>query len=86
MSAIPPKADIGYACRDVRFVPKADIALGPRHVRFTPKSGHSALKLMRYRLRFAVLVIDTELGRLHVTVRETDAAEIDNNLRRAAVA
>jgi hypothetical protein len=25
MSALPPKADIGGACRDVRFVPKADI-------------------------------------------------------------
>ena len=25
MSALPPKADIGRACRDVRFVPKADI-------------------------------------------------------------
>src|SRR6516164_5429352 len=27
MSALPPKADIDRACRDVRFVPKADIAL-----------------------------------------------------------
>src|SRR5262249_60795396 len=26
MSALPPKADIGGACRDVRYVPKADIA------------------------------------------------------------
>ena len=26
MSALPPKADIGRACRDVRFVPKADIS------------------------------------------------------------
>src|SRR6516225_9929044 len=26
MSALPPKADIDGACRDVRFVPKADIA------------------------------------------------------------
>jgi hypothetical protein len=26
MSALPPKADIGSACRNVRFVPKADIA------------------------------------------------------------
>ena len=25
MSALPPKADIGWACRDVRFVSKADI-------------------------------------------------------------
>src|SRR6516165_3141487 len=24
MSALPPKADIGSACRDVRFVPKTD--------------------------------------------------------------
>ena len=26
MSALPPKADIGYGCRDVRFVPKADVS------------------------------------------------------------
>src|SRR5262249_62399918 len=26
MSALPPRADIGGACRDVRYVPKADIA------------------------------------------------------------
>src|SRR6516165_1639729 len=26
MSALPPKADIGCECRDVRFVPKADIS------------------------------------------------------------
>jgi hypothetical protein len=25
MSALPPKANIGYACPDIRFVPKADI-------------------------------------------------------------
>ena len=25
MSALPPKADIGSTCQDVRFVPKADI-------------------------------------------------------------
>ena len=25
MSALPPKADIGHGCWDVRFVPKADI-------------------------------------------------------------
>jgi len=25
MSALPPKADIDRACRDVRFVPQADI-------------------------------------------------------------
>jgi hypothetical protein len=25
MSALPPKADIDRACRDIRFVPKADI-------------------------------------------------------------
>ena len=28
MSAIPPKADIGSACRHVRFVPKADSLSG----------------------------------------------------------
>ena len=27
MSTLPPKADIGLGCRDVRFVPKADIIL-----------------------------------------------------------
>jgi hypothetical protein len=27
MSALPPKADIGSTCQDVRFVPIADIAL-----------------------------------------------------------
>ena len=27
MSALPPKADIDRACRDVRFVPKADIRI-----------------------------------------------------------
>src|SRR5262249_44931465 len=25
MSALPPKADIGWVCRDVRYVPKADM-------------------------------------------------------------
>jgi hypothetical protein len=25
MAALPPKAEIGSACRDVRFVPTADI-------------------------------------------------------------
>jgi hypothetical protein len=25
MSALPPKADMDRACRDVRFVPKADV-------------------------------------------------------------
>jgi hypothetical protein len=28
MSALPPKADIGYRCWDVRFVPEADISGG----------------------------------------------------------
>jgi len=32
MSALPPKADIDFACRDVRFVPKADmVRCGERH-------------------------------------------------------
>jgi hypothetical protein len=26
MSALPPKADIGSTCQDVRFVPKADMS------------------------------------------------------------
>ena len=39
MSASPPKADIGRAGRDVRFVPKADIALSVTDVHFTPQSG-----------------------------------------------
>jgi hypothetical protein len=26
MSALPPKADIGSTCQDVRFVPKAEVA------------------------------------------------------------
>ena len=29
MSALPPKADIGGAWRDVRYVPKADIGQNP---------------------------------------------------------
>ena len=33
MSALPPKADIGRADRDVCFVPKADIAFGSRGAR-----------------------------------------------------
>jgi len=36
MSALPPKADIGSASRNVRFVPKADIAADRLNVRFTP--------------------------------------------------
>ena len=40
MSALPPKADIDRARRDVRFGSLADIGVGPRHVRFTPESGH----------------------------------------------
>jgi hypothetical protein len=30
MSALPPKADIGSTCQDVRFVPKADILVARR--------------------------------------------------------
>ena len=41
MSALPPKADIGWACRDVRFGSKADVTLLNFDVRFTPESGHS---------------------------------------------
>ena len=40
MSALPPKADMCGATRDVRFVPKADIAIGPGDVRSSPESGH----------------------------------------------
>src|SRR5262249_53301260 len=44
MSALPPKADIGSAGRDVRFVPKADILKGPAVISraiamFTPCNG-----------------------------------------------
>src|SRR5262249_37769061 len=42
MSALPPKADMCGATRDVRFGPKADISARPTDVRFTPKSGHIA--------------------------------------------
>jgi hypothetical protein len=39
MSALPPKADIGRAHRDVRFVPKADIAAGQIDVPLCAISG-----------------------------------------------
>jgi hypothetical protein len=35
MSASPPKADIGEACRDVRFVPKADILRCSKKCRYS---------------------------------------------------
>ena len=38
MSALPPKADMCGATRDVRFV--ADMATSQRDGRFTPNSGH----------------------------------------------
>jgi len=47
MSALPPKADMCCATRDVRFKPKADICTAPVHVRFTPKSEHRALSFKR---------------------------------------
>src|SRR5262245_12972708 len=43
MSALPPKADMCAATRDVRFGSKADICSAKSHeshVRFTPGSGH----------------------------------------------
>jgi hypothetical protein len=39
MSALPPKADIGAAQINVRFVPKADMCSANRNVLFTLKSG-----------------------------------------------
>ena len=36
MSALPPKADICSATKDVRFTPKADMCGAQRHVRFVP--------------------------------------------------
>jgi hypothetical protein len=38
MSALPPKADVCGATRDVRFGPKADICGATAHVRFAPNS------------------------------------------------
>src|SRR5262249_11420646 len=35
MSALPPKADISCACRDVRFVPKADSCNGNSFARLS---------------------------------------------------
>src|SRR5262245_5754125 len=40
MSALPPKADMCGATRDVCFGPQADLCSARRHVRFTPESGH----------------------------------------------
>ena len=37
MSALPPKADIADAMRNVRFVPKADMVQRNRSVRFVPR-------------------------------------------------
>ena len=47
MSALPPKADMCGATRDVRYGPTADILRRERDVRFTPKSGHSSDGLAR---------------------------------------
>ena len=38
MSALPPKADMCSATRDVRFVPKADMAYSPIDQAAQPKS------------------------------------------------
>jgi len=48
MSALPPKADMCGAARDVRYGPKADICSAKRHVRFTPESGHSSQNVVLY--------------------------------------
>ena len=39
VSALPPKADMCAATRDVRFGPKADILVVNRDARFTPVKG-----------------------------------------------
>jgi hypothetical protein len=41
MSALPRKADMCSAARDVCFGPIADIPASQRNVRFAPESGHS---------------------------------------------
>ena len=38
MSALPPKADMCGATRDVRFTPKADMCSATGHVRFVPEA------------------------------------------------
>jgi len=47
MSALPPKADMCGATRDVRFGSLADICSAKGHVRFTPnsdrESGHALM-------------------------------------------
>jgi hypothetical protein len=42
MSALPPKADIGSTCQDVRFVPKADIG-DPLHSQRASRHGKQAV-------------------------------------------
>jgi hypothetical protein len=50
MSALPPKADIGSACRDVRLVPKADIPRcgAPMGTRSSPLAKHDGEIVRRH--------------------------------------
>jgi hypothetical protein len=45
MSALPPKADMCCAIRDVRFGPIADILLNRRHVKIQPRNDMAELRL-----------------------------------------
>jgi len=59
MSALPPKADIGCGCWDVRFVPKADILKGPAVISrtiamFTPCNGRHPACPARYSAKGSV--------------------------------
>jgi hypothetical protein len=63
MSALPPKADIGSARRDVRFVPKADIARCSKIVRYSITLSASAKKFTGSSIpvAFAILRLITSL-------------------------
>jgi hypothetical protein len=54
MSALPPKADMCSAARDVCFGPIADICSARVRVRFTPESGQSTLRHGVRRIRIQV--------------------------------
>ena len=44
MSALPPKADMCSATRDVRFVPKADMEKSLRETKRPPRGGLSGIR------------------------------------------
>src|SRR5215472_14421958 len=48
MSALPPKADIDSANRDVRFVPKADILRAENRDRAVNRRGHTVQHSITY--------------------------------------